>query len=205
MIELTKDRFLACVQQHQMTVLLDNGIYRHLRFKAHDTGNQYFEIMTFPGRLVYCGDMGSYLFERTQDMFAFFRRANGGINLNYWAEKVEARDRDGVTEFSLDKTKESIRDVVESQADELEEEEQASIKEELETLLGELDEDVGDFNGVLRVLRDYDGEFIDSNWFTDFWEHAHEEYTYRFQWACYAIAWGIEQYDNANLQSEVVQ
>ncbi|MFK5283374.1 hypothetical protein ACI3PL_27750, partial [Lacticaseibacillus paracasei] len=63
--------------------MLDNGVYRHLRFKAPDTGNQHFHLVTFPGRLVYCGDMGSYLFERTTDMFGFFRRPDRGINLSY--------------------------------------------------------------------------------------------------------------------------
>ncbi|HEU4817706.1 MAG TPA: hypothetical protein VFT25_16645, partial [Janthinobacterium sp.] len=41
--------------------------------------------------------------------------------------------------------------------------------------------------------------------FTDFWEVDTKEYTPRFLWCCYALAWGIEQYDAAKrLAAEAV-
>jgi hypothetical protein len=73
--EITEEVFLKDVEKHEMKVLLDNGLYRHLRFAA--TGqyswNQWFEIITWPGKLAYSGDMGTYVFERIEDMFEFFR------------------------------------------------------------------------------------------------------------------------------------
>jgi len=193
--ELTKEAFLRCVEKHEMEVLLDNGVYRHLRFKAPDTGNQHFHLVTFPGRLVYCGDMGSYLFERTTDMFGFFRRPDRGINLSYWSEKVDAQDRDGIKEFSLERAKEIVKEIVKEQAEYLEESEKSKIDEELELLLDEIDMDANDVGDVMRVASDFNSDVIDGDWFSDLWDYSTQEYTYRFQWACYAIAWGIEQYD----------
>ena len=194
--ELTKERFLKCVSNHQMEVLLNNGVYRHLRFKAPDTGNQHFHLVTFPGRLVYCGDMGSYVFERTQDMFAFFRCPDRGVNLGYWAEKVDAQDRDGVTEFSMDRVKEIVTEIVTDQAEDFDESERPKLQEELELLLESIDVDAHELSDVVRVAESLGNELIDSDWFSDLWEYSTETYTYRFEWACYAIAWGIEQYDN---------
>lgn len=33
--------------------------------------------------------------------------------------------------------------------------------------------------------------------FQDFWENSFEDYTMRFYWACYAIAWAVRRYDAA--------
>lgn len=200
--ELTKEEFLRCVEKHEMEVLLDNGVYRHLRFKAPDTGNQHFHLVTFPGRLVYCGDMGSYLFERTTDMFGFFRRPDHGINLSYWAEKVDATDRcDGTKEFSLDRAKEIVTEIVKEQAEYLDASKKAKVDEELALLLDEIDMDAHDLGDVMRVANDFNSDVIDGDWFSDLWDYSTQEYTYRFQWACYAIAWGIEQYDKQAVPS----
>lgn len=199
--ELTKEEFLKCVDKHEMEVLLDNGVYRHLRFKAPDTGNQHFHLVTFPGRLVYCGDMGSYLFERTTDMFGFFRRPDRGINLSYWAEKVDAKDHDGIKEFSLDRAKEIVKEIVTEQAEYLDESKKPEINEELKLLLDAIDMDASDLGDVMQVARDFNSDVIDGDWFSELWDYSTQEYTYRFQWACYAIAWGIEQYDKQAVPS----
>lgn len=202
--ELTKEEFLRCVQNHQMEVLLDNGVYRHLQFKAPETGNRLFHLVTFPGRLVCCGDMGSYLFERTEDMFKFFRREELSVNLGYWSEKVDAQDRDGVTEFSIAKAKELIEEIVMDETEALEEADRRRIGDELQDLLDSIDSDAGDVGDVLRIARDFDGDHIDGDWFCDLWESSMETYTYRFQWACFAIVWGINQYDKSNAISAAV-
>lgn len=200
--ELTKEEFLRCVEKHEMEVLLDQGVYRHLRFKAPETGNKHFHLVTFPGRLVYCGDMGSYLFERSPDMFGFFRRPDRGINLSYWAEKVDATDRsDGTKEFSLDRAKEIVTEIVKEQAEYLDASKKAKVDEELALLLDEIDMDAHDMGDVMRIADDFNSDVIDGEWFSDLWDYSTQEYTYRFQWACYAIAWGIEQYDKQSVSS----
>jgi hypothetical protein len=201
--ELSKSEFLRCVEKHEMEVMLDSGVYRHLRFKAPDTGNQHFHLVTFPGRLVYCGDMGSFMFSRTVDMFDFFRRPDRGINLSYWGEKIVARDRDGVTEFSLDKVKDVISGIVKDQTEDWTDKKRQEADEELELVFDELDMDASDIGDVIRIMNEQCAPLLNSEWFSDLWDYSSEAYTYRFQWACYAIAWGIEQYDKFKEQNLV--
>ena len=106
----TEESFLNDVSKHEMKVLLDNGIYRHLRFKQQGSSNMWFDVVTWPGFLAYTGDMGAFVFARLEDMFEFFRgrpvddKDKLYINLGYWGEKLEAVDpvEDGIldTEYS---------------------------------------------------------------------------------------------------------
>lgn len=91
------ERFAADVAQHQMTVLRDDGLYRHLQFvrvapspktgKPERSSFYWFELVTWPGHLAVTGDCGTYVFARIEDMFEFFR--GDRINPGYWAEKVQ--------------------------------------------------------------------------------------------------------------------
>ena len=78
----TEDSFLKDVAQHEMSVLLDNEIYRHVRFFRPGTNCYSFELITGPGYLLYRGDMGCFEFERMYDMFEFFSSGRG-----YYAKK----------------------------------------------------------------------------------------------------------------------
>lgn len=84
---------LANTKRHELQVLHDDGLYRHLRFKEPGTTIWYFDISTWPGSLTIRGDIGKgYTFTRADDMIAWFthNRAPGTINAQYWAEKLEA-------------------------------------------------------------------------------------------------------------------
>jgi len=97
------ERFKLDTVQHQLTVLHDDGLYRHFRFMDPESSHHWFDLITWPGSLAIKGDMGSYTFSRTQDMLDFFRRSawDGGPNLQYWEEKLDAADaRSGVREYS---------------------------------------------------------------------------------------------------------
>lgn len=83
-----KEKFDRNITNHQMAIRFDAGIYRHLVFRNPESSAMWFEIVTWPGSLVYTGDMGTFVFERIPDMFEFFRNAE--INPHYWSEKVEA-------------------------------------------------------------------------------------------------------------------
>lgn len=72
--------------EHVMTVLRDDGLYRHLRFGKPGTGMYQFDLVTWPGYLAITGDIGTYTFSRLPDMFDFF---TGYINHGYWAEKLK--------------------------------------------------------------------------------------------------------------------
>ena len=103
---------------HKMTILNEDGVYRHLRFKTPGTFNLYFDIITFPGNLMITGDMGTWSFSRIEDMFKFFRSKERHICPDYWAEKLTSVDRNsyinsikfGHEEFSEKKLRENVND-----------------------------------------------------------------------------------------------
>lgn len=107
------EAFKADIANHKMTILRDDGLYRHLRFirwvttkdgKQSSTSAYWFDLVTWPGALAINGDMGSYMFSRTEDMFGFFRPQLGdNPNPGYWAEKIRAGG--DVRQYSEDRFK----------------------------------------------------------------------------------------------------
>ena len=221
----SEERFLRDVAKHEMTVIRDDGVHRHIRFKQPDSGNMFFDLVTWPGFLCYSGDMGTYVFQRTQDMFGFFRK-NGrldGIDRRYWAEKIEAADNTGVTRHSHDEFMRHINDWVNQHAEgdkpgDDEPEQLVLWAEAYAELRAEVESEVlsADSNEVRCFDAANDFEHAGDAWqafhgpdakfeFTDFCEVDTKEYTPRFLWCCYALAWGIEQYDAAKrLAAEAV-
>lgn len=84
------ERFTRETAGHEMTVLHDDGLYRHVRFMNPKSSGYWFDLMTVPGMLVFCGDGDSFVFRRIPDMFEFFRGRVGRINPHYWSEKLAA-------------------------------------------------------------------------------------------------------------------
>jgi len=148
----------------------------------------HFEIVTWPGYLAYVGDMGAFTFWRTEDMFGFFRRKDNRINPGYWSEKVEARDRDGVEKWSMDRFREAVLSDARADLD-LEDDAElpADALEELDPLLSAEDE-----YEAVTAIRDFDSEIFD---FADFFEHDCTEYTTRFLWCLHAIVWAVNKFD----------
>ena len=72
--ELVEARFLGDIKDHTLQILRDEGVYRHIQVKSPGSYCYAFEVITWPGWLCYTGDMGSYTFQRLNDMFEFFRR-----------------------------------------------------------------------------------------------------------------------------------
>lgn len=211
----TEESFLKDVATHEMHVLMDNGVYRHIRFKRPGTGCMHFDLITYPGYLVYSGDMGCYVFSRIDDMFEFFRTDREhrhlrdgqtlAINLGYWSEKLQAvdgnRHESGATEFSEEKFRRVIneyrigwiRDCRERRIS------PGSRRELWESV---------DFDVLDKVDRDgriaIDAAYnFSERWggqtfsFDDLFEHDFTRFTYSFVWCCYALAWGVQQYDSA--------
>lgn len=188
--QVAKESFLKDVASHELTILRDDSVYRHIRCAKPGTGCQHFEILTFPGYLVYVGDMGAYTFWRTEDMFTFFRRDDGVINPGYWSEKVEARDRYGVEKFSIEQFHENVLSEAKGNLD-LDDSEALpeDAKEELCSLLNADDE-----YEAVQAIRDFES---DRFCFDDFFENDCNEFTTRFLWCCHAIVWAIQKYDEA--------
>ena len=196
MHECTEEIFLKDVAKHKMTVLLDNGVYRHLHFSS-GTFNMHFTLTTWPGYLAITGDMGAYVFTRIDDMFEFFRHKKLGINPSYWAEKCEAsehrhgHDSDGIKVYE----NERFKSVVMEYFNEHEFESEASKANCLarlqdEVLCAESEYEAHDLARQFQ-FKDDNGKFE----LHDFWERNLREWTYHYIWCCYAIAWGILKYD----------
>ena len=181
-------RFQRDTASHEMAVLHDEGLYRHLRFKAPDTGFYWFDLVTWPGRLAFTGDMDGYVFARETDMFGFFRSGHG-INPGYWSEKVDG-GRDRTKRYSEDRFRQLViehfvdsvqygdapRGLGKAVRRELLEHPEANFEEGARTAL-----DCFEFKGF---------RFTDTTWEWDL-----RDYDWTFLWACHAIRWGIAQYD----------
>lgn len=85
----------ANTTHHTVTVLHDEGLYRHVRYAHRDSDLYMVNVVTWPGHLAVSGDVRGFVFRRTQDMFEFFRAEPAGrLNPGYWAEKViDGRER----------------------------------------------------------------------------------------------------------------
>jgi hypothetical protein len=195
----SEEKFLKDVATHAMTIVRDDGVHRHLRFARPGTGCMHFDIVTYPNYLVYSGDMGCYVFSRLHDMFEFFRVRPRSeepgrlhINLGYWAEKLEATDRpDGHHEYSADIFRQRVTEVLDdTEADQ-------ELRDEVEEYVLAYADD-----GEVRARDALDQfEHNGRRLFTDTWEWEFTEYTFRFVWCCYALAWSIQQYDAATAKA----
>ena len=246
-----KRRFLKEVAEHQMSVRLDADVdgakYRHLVFSKPGTWACGFSLTTTPGRLVYAGDMGAFVFERVPDMFSFFRGQGGAEgerepNFGYWHEKLTAVDRgEGSTEKCVEKFRENLQDVLKDHRSDREEEvtelqdellelikdrddceegttdwevqsswvkakevEIAALEMDIEEQCAEIQEFIDEVcetyesDGTQVACREvWDYQVDGKQFFEDFGEMSHDQYTWRYLWACYAIPWAIGVYDRA--------
>lgn len=204
--------FLNDVREHQIAVIRDDGVHRHLRFQNPGTMCMHFDLITWPGYLCYTGDMGTYVFRRLNDMFQFFRtdadsawlKSKGltlGINLSYWGEKLEAIDRgDGYKKWSEDLFRDRLRESFDQWA------ERALRPSEIESAWQTVEQDViheMEYGGKETAYRlAMECEINGKRPFQDFWEVDAEEYSHRFVWCCYALAWGVAKYDQTKLVTE---
>ncbi len=191
--ECTPERFAKDVSKHVMTVELDQGCHRSLLFKEPGCITQYFRLNTWPGHLAISGDMGSFVFSRTHDMFSFFRNDSGGINVGYWVEKLMATDaQDGHREFDGQVFKSRIVEEFRSYW------EGTSNYEDRRECWQAVREDLLDIDFQHELeARNAVNEFSHGDLFVDFWETRLTKPTYRLIWAMRAIVWGIQQYDEA--------
>lgn len=114
------ERFKRDTANHVMTVLHEDGLYRHLQFDNPEHGSfGSFQLITWPYNLVVkAGWTFHFDIDATPDMFDLFRRTalKGEINPGYWSEKVRA-GRDEIEDFSLDLLKKEIEEYVQAWAE----------------------------------------------------------------------------------------
>lgn len=208
-----------------LEVVLDQGVHRHLRFRAHGRSLYWFDIHTSPGLLVFHGDAGNWMFSRVEDMLTFFR--GGPVNPGYWGEKVVARDRHGdpqtydrllllsslkqhAIQYATDTWERPDDDWADPETDDWQERRAGFYRAVVEELVS-TDELAWDRGGEpatgLLMNWQYEERTKDSRGLTQFRRHTpfseawdwgpHTGSDHLFLWCLHAIVWGIEQYDAA--------
>ena len=208
--ECTEEQFLKNIENFEMTILKDDGIYRHLRFKRKESSSYYFDIVTYPNHLVISGDMGAFVASRLTDMFQFYRTDREyslkdgrrlAINPSYWAEKIVS-GRDEIREFSVDTLKRVAIECIESRLyddDDWTEEQIQHLKNDVLKSIDYTDSDSVRMYDMMSEYEYYKDGVCDSpNFeFTDWWDYhsSCEAYTFHYIWKCYAIAYAVQEYD----------
>lgn len=198
--------FVEDTKNHKLTILKDDGVYRHLHCSS---GSSYyhFDIITYPGHLCYSGDMGCFVFQRTKDMFEFFRSESGRINPDYWGEKLEAgKAKEFSEECFMGIINGMVNDACFNMVDFFDDISQDQLSKNAVKFKAEVKEHFENndisaggwyttmYNFKSDVLKDFDFS-------TDF-EDTCEEHTTRFIWCCHALVWAISEYDKQKQELE---
>lgn len=203
--EPTLDRFMRDVGQHKMEIIRDDGVHRHLRFRAPGCSAYWFDILTWPGALCIDGDCGSHVFRRLTDMFEFFRATPRDgeepgtyINAGYWSEKVVSGGKGydkGLEEFVPEIFRSEIvrqyRDYFRDSGQFTEAKE--GFQQLREEVLGMADD--GE-HVAMSAAYHFQIENTRHRPFEDISTSAFKQYTWHFIWCLRAIAWAIHQYDS---------
>lgn len=177
---------------HVMTVIRDDGLYRHIRFARPGTRMYQYDLVTWPGYLAIVGDAGDFVFSRIRDMIEFFATDGGRINPHYWAQKLQGPtdSREATESYTHDAFRARLYEWARDEA------EWEGMYESL--LRGALDREVlFDYTHhraeAMERLRDVEDAIGDAI-FGDSWEWEMTEYDTQFIWCCHAIARGVNRY-----------
>ncbi len=205
------ERFKTDTDRHQMTVLRDDGLYRHLRFarvtpnaktgKPERSPFYWFDLVTWPGHLTITGDCGTYTFARLEDMFEFFRGGSKyGISVSYWAEKVLGNVR--LKTYSPERFRQYVTENIEG------DDECPGPEQDWPGLTEAVERDILGPQGMWSIEYEQgarealDGFRFEGFRFASSWEWDLGDWDWQFLWCCHAIAWGIGQYDAAKVPAE---
>ncbi len=174
-----KNRIVRDLAEHVITEVRRDGLHGHWRCGKPETSNLSFSIITWPGFLCYTGDMGHYLFRRTENMIGFMQSAS--MSYSYAAEKCIAHDgrlREWRHELFEEELEDYLRDLRESCVSEkrLAEvvEKQDQIRREYSIYEAEHDASKAMYESGL-----YDGSDMPNC----------KAFTFHFLWGLHAIKW----------------
>lgn len=190
--KLSQEEFNTYVTEHQLDIIKDDGVYRQLFCGKSTTRAYSWSITTWPGYLCISGDIGCYVFSRTNDMFNFFVSDKWGINPGYWAEKLQAVDRDnarvqfnnGYKSWCSELLRENLEFCFEGYFEE------DNIKM-VDKFYAEYPCDKDMPYEVYEALSEFES---DNGYQFDFWEYDNMDYTHNYLFALYAIVWTIKKY-----------
>lgn len=184
------ERFQREAADHQMTVMHDDGLYRHLRWAQPRNELYRFDLITWPHGLLIRGDGPNFVFSvyPTKDLFDLFRQtSHSGINPGYWQEKVVAGQ---VHSWSED----LFRDWLGKKAT-VDEVQFPGLTQAVHEWFFHGDEFSTEYEETARHAV---AQFSHGSYqlrFPEPWEQSFEDFDWSFLWACHAIVWGIAKYD----------
>lgn len=188
--EKIAERFARETAGHEMTILHDDGLYRHIRFVKPKSICYWFDLVTVPHALIFRGDGESFVFSRLEDMFHFFRDSSCGrsIEPDYWAEKLTS-DRDSVMKYDQELFERKVKEYIAGAI-----RDGSAPRGIGSAVMRDIFEwgDITHEEGARRELESFDH---DGFCFEDAWEWNFRDYDWWFLWACHAIVWGIARYD----------
>ena len=194
----SKEQFLKNVSGHMIEIVAENGVNRHIRFRRPDTGLFWFELVTWQGMLCINGDQGTYAFCKQNDMFDFFRNGPETLSINpeYWAEKAKSMDTARkIYNFCEESFVHFVKKRFDGWADiaSPEEDKKNALWDEIEnTVLIAVDDGK---EASFRALDNFkSSEVVDFD-FGYYGNFYFLKFDFYYIWCCYAIAWGISQYD----------
>ncbi|MFE9432410.1 hypothetical protein ACFYNA_15630 [Streptomyces sp. NPDC006640] len=189
-------RFARDTAGHEMVVLHDDGLYRHLRFAPKDSSLCWWDLITWPYNLIVNGSHGSFHFCRfgpdTEDMLVLFRdsRAGRSINPQYWEEKLRAGDAKSWSEAKF-------RAFLIEEAAELESRYPGTVEAVGKQILNS-DEHSIEYRETAQFACSQFRHGDVTLRFPDEWELSFDEFDWKYLWQCHAIVWAIAQYDAAS-------
>lgn len=185
------DYFKASTRNHEMTVLHDDGVYRHIRCAEPGTGIWSWSLVTWPGYLTIVGDLESFTFSREHDMFDFFAHDRGRINPHYWAEKITNDDaRKATRKFCSEKARAAVVEDFLQQRHYRTGEAADAFRDLRYHVLDQIEHlDETEFYGEANSWRYFGG------WeFEETYEWDVQDWDVHYLYACHAIAWGVNKY-----------
>lgn len=199
-IESVKQEFLNAVKNHEIKVIKNEGVNRHIRFSENDSIMYSFDLITWPGYLCITGDCGTYVFRRMNNMFNFFASGASELTIKpeYWGEKLVSICRaGGFKKYSPELFTYRVNDYVSSWCEGLPDEEADELTEEVNdrVLVHAEDGEVYAYSAVQEF--EHEGYQFD-----DFFDGGGtEEYTYHYVWCLFAIVWGIQKLEESNISN----
>lgn len=185
--ERAAEQFAKDTEGFVLTVLHEEGEYRHLRFQRPGERWGSTDIHTWPGGLTTAGDMADgWMFERPLGFFA------GKPNLSYWQEKLTPAGRRASKEFSIDALRQSVTEA----AAELDVPGHfaTELAEDIETLIRDIECEHADTNAAIAEIsrfvfecEDEDGLDVDFQ-FTDAYELEIDDFAFMYVWATWVLS-----------------
>ncbi|MFV0261364.1 MAG: hypothetical protein ACK5JN_02845 [Kluyvera sp.] len=187
------DRFINDIRDHQLSVLRDDGLYRHLTFGRPGTNSYRFDLVTWPGYLCVSGDMGTWTFSRIPDMFEFFsENIVKGINPGYWGQKLEAGAGGGLHDFCYEFDETAFISMLDEWLSDYlcNDERDKYLDIDVIDKVSELKNlSFCTANEALIEISDYDLPGFDV-----YDAPSLNKFSFHYLWICYAIVWSIGRY-----------